>query len=240
VQQISEVVNGRNVDFETFDGYGPGATRAIFAGRTYPILPMISDVRTILDVGANLGATTVLFACHYPTATIHSFEPGPSSFETLSRNVAPFSNVHAHPFGLFDKTETRRLYHGLDGPEQASINPEWSVHGTFDDVRLEHAGSWLEANGVRSIDILKVDTEGCELPIFRSFGELVPDVRVIYFEAHSEHDWRELDAMLVPTHVLVVGHLAHFVSKWECAYVRRDLEPLVQRALLSLLRPGRT
>lgn len=235
MKTVREVVAGREVELETFDGYEPAVARDILRGETYPILSVVPEVRTILDVGANVGATSVLFACHYPDATVHAFEPAPGTFEVLARNVAPFPNVRAHPVGLFDEAGDRPLYHGQGGPGQASINPDWNVRETYDVVRLEDAGSWVAANGIDRVDILKVDTEGCEVPILRSLGRLLGDVRVVYLEAHSERDWRELDAMLAPTHAMAVGRLFHFVRKWELAYVRRDVAEQVESSLAAVL-----
>ena len=40
----------------------------IFAGVTYPIIPLVSGVKTVVDVGANVGAASVYFATAYPDA----------------------------------------------------------------------------------------------------------------------------------------------------------------------------
>jgi len=48
----------------------------IFAGITYPIVPSVSGVTTVVDIGANVGAASVYFAMAYPDAKIYAFEPG--------------------------------------------------------------------------------------------------------------------------------------------------------------------
>src|SRR4051794_8567664 len=41
----------------------------------------------ILDIGANVGQSVSRFRKSFPTAVIHSFEPGPETFQTLSQNI---------------------------------------------------------------------------------------------------------------------------------------------------------
>lgn len=61
----------------------------------------------IIDAGANIGLFSLLALkhCKYD-ALIYSFEPIPSSFECLKRNLAPFSNkARLYNMGIGDVTE---------------------------------------------------------------------------------------------------------------------------------------
>jgi hypothetical protein len=82
----------------------------------------------------------------------------------------------------------------------------------------------MDANDVRTIDVLKVDTEGCELAILRSIAALLPSIPVIYLEYHSDDDRREIDRMLGDTHVVVAGHVFQ-IHRGELTYVARDAFP---------------
>jgi len=46
----------------------------IFAGTTYPNIPFVSGVKTILDIGANVGAASVYLAMSYPESRVYAFE----------------------------------------------------------------------------------------------------------------------------------------------------------------------
>ncbi len=72
----------------------------IFAGTTYPNVPFVSGVKTVLDIGANVGAASVYLAMSYPDARIYAFEPGSDALSLLQKNVAPLRNVTVFPFGL--------------------------------------------------------------------------------------------------------------------------------------------
>ena len=58
---------------------------------------------TIVDVGANIGASTLYFAGNYQQARILAFEPFLESYELLVRNVEGISRISTFNFGLFDR-----------------------------------------------------------------------------------------------------------------------------------------
>jgi len=45
-----------------------------------------AEVRTIFDIGANIGQTSAVYANLFPEAVIYAFEPFPDPFEQLGRN----------------------------------------------------------------------------------------------------------------------------------------------------------
>jgi predicted O-methyltransferase YrrM len=67
---------------------------------------------TVLDVGANIGLFS-LYASRlsHHQATIFAFEPIPTTFEILQRNIERhrLHNIHAFPFGLSLKAQTANL-----------------------------------------------------------------------------------------------------------------------------------
>ena len=79
---------------------------------------------------------------------------------------------------------------------------------------------WLEENSISTIDILKIDTEGCEVPILEALSDLLPSVKVIYLEYHSDDDRKAFDRLLGDTHLLLHGHM--MVHLGEVTYVARD------------------
>lgn len=60
-------------------------------------------VKTIIDIGANEGQSTITFHLAFPEATIYAFEPLPESFNKLETNFTNFNNVHVINAALGDK-----------------------------------------------------------------------------------------------------------------------------------------
>src|SRR5687767_2297600 len=66
--------------------------------------------KTIVDIGAHVGCATRLFKSRYPTARIIAFEPNPSSFAILERNLEGTSDVELVRAGLSDSNGKACLF----------------------------------------------------------------------------------------------------------------------------------
>jgi predicted O-methyltransferase YrrM len=56
-------------------------------------LPEEFKPKVILDIGANIGITSLYYANKYPEAKIYSFEPVPVNYELLEKNLKEYENV---------------------------------------------------------------------------------------------------------------------------------------------------
>lgn len=169
---------------------------AILAGTEYPVLRVPEwSPTTILDIGANVGATAVFFGLAYPGATIHCYEPSPSTFAFLETNTAWLPRVSRHPFGLFDEAGELPLYGGTVQCAQASVSLSVETRPDhIETIRLERVLDVIP--DLEAPAILKLDTEGCEVPILDALGELRDAFDVVYVEWHSDRDRRRIDGLL--------------------------------------------
>lgn len=141
--------------------------------------------RTIVDVGANCGMTSVFYANRYPAATVVAVEPETSNYLALLENTRAYPNIIPIHAALWSE----------DG--QVEIFPGWP--------RLSKWGKWgfrvREGNGCRAltltslmrevgiqtVDILKIDVEGAERDIF-STCDWMDAVKLLAIELH-DRDW---------------------------------------------------
>lgn len=198
-----------------------GHILGIFEGRTYPIVRDIGPVGTIVDIGANVGAASVMLSAHYPQADIHAFEPGPATAALLARNAAPFPRIRVHAHGLGGDDGHLRLYRSRWDPMSASVLPSAENTDGFDVVEIRRAAPALTACGIVAVDVLKIDTEGCEVPILTDLAAVVPATKVIYLEFHSERDRLRIDERLAGTHILAFASVRH-PHRGDVCYVHRD------------------
>jgi FkbM family methyltransferase len=231
--------DGTTIDFECVDTVvSRWVCGDILAGKTYPFLPFVDDVRIVFDVGANCGAASVHFGRHYPNAEVHSFEPGSTPRAFLERNATRYANVQVHPIGLHSVDQVVPLYKG-DGDTgfgsvfRRSVNLEES-----EPVQLRAGGAWAAEHGIGRIDVLKVDVEGCEIDVLESLAGLLPTVKVLYVEYDSRQARRDIDRMLDETHEIYRGLL--LLDQGECIYLRKDLAGLdaATECLRELLQAG--
>ena len=153
-------------------------------------------VRTVLDIGANIGVAALYFARLFPNATVHCFEPEPRNGELLERNARTCDRIRVHRFALGAEDGSLKLYDSDDAANLGGfsghtlgINPARSQ-----SVPLRHAGRALAALGVTQADVVKIDTEGAECEILTAFEPaMLARVRVIVGELHGHRDAELLD-----------------------------------------------
>jgi FkbM family methyltransferase len=196
----------------------------IFAGVTYPIVPLVSGVKTVVDIGANVGAASVYLATAYPEAQVYALEPGSSPLSLLRQNVSSLHNVTVLPFGLHSSEKTLTLFHGKIDTVESSVSPSLRTTSESEPIQLLGASQFLSSHGIDKVDVMKIDTEGCEVPILRSLEKYLPEVKVLYVEYHSERDRRLIDGILAKTHVLWRGHV-NLAYRGEFCYLQRALVP---------------
>lgn len=163
--------------------------KEIFVHRDYEP-PSGTEVRSIVDAGANVGLATLFFRDRYPDAEIMSFEPDPRAFACLTRNLETNSvrGVTAHNTGLGETRRTVTLY----------VNPRvvdscQSISPTFAESLLDGekpATVDIEiaplADYVRgTVDVLKLDVEGSELATLRGAGDALERINRVYMEYHN-------------------------------------------------------
>lgn len=199
--------------------------KSIFGGFEYPIWPFLKlTTGTILDVGANIGATALFFAAHCPQASLLAFEPSRVNFELLQANTASVANVRCFPHGIYDRECTARLFHGLEAHSHDSVSANVLSSPDWEEVRLRPLSSVIVEEGIESIALLKVDTEGCEVPILRDVEPFLDRIRAIFLEFHSENDRLEIDQLLRGRFLLWRGRIVS-PHRGVLCYAAREMVP---------------
>jgi FkbM family methyltransferase len=148
---------------------------------------------TVFDVGANIGRYAMLAREFAPSATVHAFEPHPAAFAKLEASAAKHGFV-AHQFALGQKTGTVELFDYADeevggGSEHASLYRQVIevVHqqeAVQISVPCETVDRMAKKLAIASVNLLKIDTEGHELPVLKGAAGLLKSkkIDVIQFE----------------------------------------------------------
>ncbi len=159
--------------------------------------PLARDaVRTVLDIGANVGVTALYFSQIFPNANIYAFEPAPDNFAVLAKNVANCARIRGFNFALGARDATLELY--------ASDNPVnfggYSLHAAGSDtarklqIPVRSVADVLKENALTGVDVIKIDTEGAEWDILTAFPEAVlRSAKYITGELHGNKDFALLE-----------------------------------------------
>lgn len=188
----------------------------------YPVVPGVGEIATIVDIGANVGIAAARFRLAYPGARILCFEPNPAALAYLRIN-APRARAEIFELGLGETDARLPLYQGSHSTVTASLSPrDLTRAGPTEAVEIRAGGEALARAGVSSVDLLKIDTEGAEVPILNSLAPILPGIRLVYLEFHSETDRLRIEAIFAATHVLWAGTIDR-ASSGQLVYLRRDL-----------------
>ena len=158
-------------------------------------LPCDIRAKVILDIGANIGAASVYLSHKFPDARIYAFEPVPSNYLLLQRNVAPLANVIPINKALGSRNGTLEMFHSDSDSNLGgySFHPVGSNQGKRINVEIRDAGAMMKELGLASADVIKIDTEGSEYEIITRMGrDFLADVQWIYGELHGNRDFELL------------------------------------------------
>lgn len=157
----------------------------IFVHGQYDFRPA-EPPKVIIDAGANIGLTSLVFANRFPGAKIIAVEPELSNYEVLLKNTASYDNIVAIQAAVWNANDTVEIVDpGLgkwgfqvgesDSPNARSV---MSCRGmTIDRIMSEH--------GIEFIDILKMDIEGGEKDVFEDAGKWIGKVGLLSVELHD-------------------------------------------------------
>ena len=176
--------------------------KKILLGNTYPVVENFNP-KLILDLGANLGATSMFFAINYPKARIFSFEPTEMNFRWLQKNTEAFKNITRIKKGAYFKDTKAKIFVDSENGGRNSIYKDWTKSDKYELVELINLGKFLESQNLASkIDILKIDTEGCEIDILSSINHHLKKIQVIYLEYHGTSDEEVILEILSESHIV--------------------------------------
>ena len=168
-------VRPRTADVATFD--------EVFLGREYDLPFADFSPRAILDLGANVGYTSVLFATRWPQAVILAVEPAAENIALLQRNATPYPRitplqaaVWSHPTEL-----------ALENPRADANAFRMTEGGNGEGPRVPAftVAQLITRLGCERIDLLKMDVEGAEAEILRTSSEWLDRVNVMVIELHD-------------------------------------------------------
>jgi len=133
---------------------------------------------TCLDVGANVGAHTLVMARAVgPKGRVVALEPHPEIAERLRRNLAlnDLGQVEVVQAALWDSDGRKTLHGFARGAFQQGISSLVAEEGAGEslEVATVTAKTLQSAHGLSRCDLVKIDAEGAEPAILRELDPLI-------------------------------------------------------------------
>ena len=151
------------------------------------LLAAARHAKVILDVGANAGYYALRFAHQGGTnCRIHAFEPVPSTFKRLTRNIEinqMNDQIVAHQFGFSRDSSNAKIYlptfSGNSAASLRDLHPNECSEKI--EVLLRRLDDFCEALEPERIDLIKIDVEGAELPVLQGGIQALRTYRPVIF-----------------------------------------------------------
>lgn len=171
----------------TVAGVGPAdpylrSIRGRFEGKLQDLCRLLlADGDLALDVGANIGATSIILGHHVGSGRVLALEPGPRVFSLLQANIAASGMTNVEPINCaVGASPGRMAFH------------EDSAYGHLvpgaqgGEVTVRTIDELVESLALPRVDFIKIDTEGFEPHVFAGARRTIERFRpIIYFEFNA-------------------------------------------------------
>jgi FkbM family methyltransferase len=170
----------------------------IFLNKEYKEVFSIADkyfgkqkMETILDLGGNIGLTSLFLLFQYPDSRVIILEPDSNNFKTLQLNLLVNNNFKDNTFacnsGIWSNDAKLKISNKFRDGLDWSYRVEESKKD--DGIHAYSICSLCEKYNIKNIDILKIDVEGTEKILFdcnKTNLDFLKFTKIIAIEIHEE------------------------------------------------------
>ena len=122
------------------------------------------DPKTIFDLGAHFGDTTLYYHLKYPHAKIYAVEPAPDTFARLCLNTKNIPNIIPIQAGVANTDGTLDLYLGHSSFGYSFTSRADTKHSVT--VPTYTLTTLMKMHSLARVDLIKFDIEGAEDMLF--------------------------------------------------------------------------
>jgi FkbM family methyltransferase len=149
----------------------------------------LPDKPKIIDLGANIGMSTLYFDSLYPQCRIVAVEPDETNCRLIHKNCRRLireGRLHVHRSFISEKDGVA----GLETRSGQRARQAWGFTKVdiIDDchpaVPCISMPTLMDIGGIKRIDLLKCDIEGSERKLFRQCGQWIQTVNHLIVETH--------------------------------------------------------
>lgn len=162
IKLIADTNDERSIPIETFNfkKFEPNDSQFL--------IKFAKVSKNIIDVGANLGWYSLNFNFLKNTKSIHSFEPIPRTYSFFRENIKinKAKKIIANNFALSDKSGKQTFYLSNETGSASMKNIQNKKKVKKIVCKLTTLDRYLVKNKIKC-DLIKVDTEGSELFVFK-------------------------------------------------------------------------
>ena len=169
----------------------------------------LNNLNILLDIGAHEGESIKLFTNNFNINKIYSFEPSPISFKILIKNITTiedkFKKTKIFPENIALGSKHEKIFMKHISESSSSTIRELNTDSKYFKKKfffLKNSNSqdlfkkievqqillsdYIEKNNIKSVDFIKIDTEGYELEVLKGAKNILFKTKYILFEHHYD------------------------------------------------------
>ena len=131
--------------------------------------------KTILDIGANIGMTALLFS--RLGEKVYAFEPNPGTFNFLKNNLEKNNILNVTPlnFGLGNDDKNLSLTFSTTNRAGAFVSNKISANSDHEveTIQIKRLSDTISDLNISNIDFIKIDVEGFEMEVLSGVGDVL-------------------------------------------------------------------
>lgn len=163
---------------------------------TIPKLPAIvrekSTVQPInvFELGASNGMDAAFLQTEFniDPANVYCFEPNPNNFLKLSSTYPQYNNIHAAVSNFTGKDVFQLHNPAADISSFKKRISHYMYNGNYQqnyteyEISVYRMDDFIEQRHIKTIDLCKIDVEGCTYEVLEGFGSFINIVKVMHIE----------------------------------------------------------
>jgi FkbM family methyltransferase len=158
-----------------------------------------SDIKTVLDVGANSGQFAEFVHKILPQANIYSFEPLTNPFKKLEMLKKEIPFLHCYQFAIGSENGEMDMHLNEFSPSSSLLSMTELHSSTFPYTK----NSVLQKVPVRTLDsllsefkldkniLLKIDVQGFEMEVLKGSKELLDKISILIVETSFQELYKD-------------------------------------------------
>lgn len=139
--------------------------------------------KCLVDVGACVGLWA-LFAAK-KGVEVYAFEPSPIAYNLLAKLAVNHPNLHTYPYALGDVNATQKMC--ISKYEIGAVMNQEQTKRVGGKTVVDQTVHTLDSMNLEQVGVLKIDTEGYEMPILRGAQKTIrKNQPLLIIEVHKE------------------------------------------------------
>lgn len=172
---VTTDIGGKRYRIESDDNY-LDHIRGVFEPHMVQLFDaLVKPSDTVLDIGANIGCTSILFGSR--TRQVVSFEPSPTTFGFLKKNLdaSGLNNVTALNLGLGKTAGRFELTFSADNRSGGFVSnkTQASAGHQVEAIEIAQGDTFVKGASLDGVDFIKIDVEGFERDVIEGLRDTI-------------------------------------------------------------------